>query len=111
MRRVCLRPKAETTSSRSVSAVVTINDQPVLTIEPYCPRQTLDVTQYLRRGKNEIVVAARPIEGPAAVAVSLTIRGNDGEPITIISDETWSGAASRGPVPPEQSGTITADLS
>ncbi|HEY2253777.1 MAG TPA: hypothetical protein VGH74_22035, partial [Planctomycetaceae bacterium] len=55
-------------------------------------------------GENEIGITATPVAGPAAVALSITLTGNDGKSTTIATDETWQGAVSLGEVPPEQWG-------
>jgi putative heme-binding domain-containing protein len=86
------------------TAAVAFNGQPVISVEPYCPLQVVDVTRHLRRGNNELGISTTPIAGPAAVALSLTLVGKDGTATTIVSDESWSGAESRGLVPPEQWG-------
>src|SRR5262245_57778611 len=86
------------------TAAVAVNGKPVIAVEPYCPLQIVDVTQHLRRGKNELSVSTTPVAGPAAVAVSLTLVGKDGAATTIVSDESWLGAESRDLVPPEQWG-------
>ncbi|MBI3865404.1 MAG: c-type cytochrome [Planctomycetia bacterium] len=86
------------------TATVTLNGQPVIAVEPYCPLQVVDVTRHLRRGKNELAVATTPVAGPSAVAVSLALMKKDGAATTIVSDESWQGAESRGLVPPEQWG-------
>ncbi|MGH7194202.1 MAG: hypothetical protein ACREJM_11840, partial [Candidatus Saccharimonadales bacterium] len=81
-----------------------MNGQPVISVEPYCALQVVDVTRHLQRGTNELAVSTRPVAGPAAVAVSLTFESKDGEATTITSDDSWPGAESRGLVPPEQWG-------
>ena len=83
------------------TARVLINDQPVLTVEPYCPTQDREVTRYLKRGKNKLSVVTTPVAGPAAVALSLTLSGRDGQTTTIVSDGSWQGAESHGEVRPE----------
>lgn len=86
------------------AASLTINGQPVISVEPYCPLQVVDVTRHVRRGTNELSVSVTQIPGPAAIALSLTLRGTDGMVTTIVSDESWTGAESRGLVPTEQWG-------
>ncbi|MGH7139491.1 MAG: hypothetical protein ACREHD_27410, partial [Pirellulales bacterium] len=86
------------------TATVTLNGWPVISVEPYCPLQVVDVTRHLERGRNELAVLATPAAGPAAVAVSLTFESQDRSVTTITSDETWAGAESRGRVPAEQWG-------
>jgi putative heme-binding domain-containing protein len=85
------------------TAVISLNGQTVLSVEPYCPLQVIDVTRHLRRGKNELVLSITPVAGPAAVALSLSVSGK-GSTTTIVSDESWPGAESRGLVLPEQWG-------
>lgn len=68
------------------AATVTLNGQPVIAVEPYCPLQVVDVTRHLKRGRNELAVSTMPLAGPAAVAVSLTFESKDREATTIISD-------------------------
>src|SRR5262245_53264568 len=51
------------------TAVVAINGQSVLAVEPYCPLQEIDVVNFLRRGKNEIGIATTSVAGPSAVAL------------------------------------------
>lgn len=86
------------------TATAAINGQPVISVEPYCPLQVVDVTRHLQRGRNELAVSTTPVAGPAAVAVSLTFESKDREATTIVSDDSWSGAKSRGLVSPEQWG-------
>jgi putative heme-binding domain-containing protein len=86
------------------TATMTLNGQPVISVEPYCPLQTVDVTRQLQRGRNELAFSLAPMAGPAAVALSLTFVKKDGAATTIVSDESWLGAESRGLVPPEQWG-------
>ncbi|HWB10990.1 MAG TPA: hypothetical protein VG826_17310 [Pirellulales bacterium] len=86
------------------TAIVTLNGQPVISVEPYCPLQVVDVMRYLQRGRNELAVSTTPVAGPAAVAVSLRFVTKDRGRTTITSDESWLGAESRGLVPPEQWG-------
>lgn len=86
------------------TATVTLNGHLVISVEPYCPLQVVDVTRHLQRGRNELAVSTTPVAGPAAVALSLTFESQDRETTTITSDESWSGAESRGLVPAEQWG-------
>lgn len=81
-------------------ASVSINGTRALSIAPYCQTQTLDVTPWLRRGENEIVIEARPVSGPSAVALSLVVMHHTGPPTVMLSDDKWN-AADLGPVPPE----------
>ncbi len=64
MQRAALRFAADYCDAR-----ITINDQTVLSIEPYCPTQNLDVTSAVRNGPNQIAVEVHPskrlVEGVA----------------------------------------------
>ncbi|MCE9606811.1 MAG: hypothetical protein K8U03_18140 [Planctomycetia bacterium] len=75
-------------------ASVVINGRTALTLEPYCPTQEFDVTRWMQRGKNELVVTAIPAEGPPAVALSLTVLTKNGERSGIVSDATWNALRS-----------------
>lgn len=86
------------------TATVTLNGQQVISVEPYCPLQVVDVTRYLQRGRNVIALSTTPVAGPLGVAVSLRVETKDHEAIAIVSDESWQGAESRDPVPDEQWG-------
>ncbi len=86
------------------TAVVVINGQTVLALEPYCPAQEIEVMNALRRGRNEICITTTRVAGPAAVALSITLVGKDSQSTTIATDETWQGAVALGEVPPEQWG-------
>ena len=86
------------------TAEVVINGQTVLVVEPYSPTQDIDVMNYVRRGQNEISITTTSVAGPAAVALSITLTGNDGKATTIATDESWQGAVSLGDVPHEQWG-------
>ncbi len=73
-------------------ARVTINERPVLDVEPYCPTQDVDVTTAVRQGKNRIAIAMRPelsIEGVALSLVFTTISGTD-EIAPLISNADWT---------------------
>jgi hypothetical protein len=83
------------------TAAVTMNGQPVLTVEPYCQTQELDITSYLRRGENEVSISATRAPGPAAVALSITLVDRHGKSRTIATDGTWQNAVSLGEVPLE----------
>jgi len=74
----------------SCRAEVVINGATALTLEPYSPTQELDVTRYLRRGKNEFRVTATPVEtAPVAVAFSFTITSKNGVRRSLVSDPAW----------------------
>ncbi len=81
-------------------ATVLINGARVLTLAPYCQTQTLDVTNWLKRGDNEIAIQANSVSGPPAVALSLVVTHHNGPATILLSDEKWNGA-DLGPVLPE----------
>lgn len=83
------------------TAAVVLNGQTVLTVEPYSPTQDLDVTSYLRLGKNELDITATPVAGPAAVALSIGLVDKERRATLIRTDESWQGAVSLGEVAPE----------
>ncbi|WP_254513257.1 hypothetical protein [Anatilimnocola floriformis] len=85
------------------SGTVIINGQRVLTVAPYCQLQTLDVTPWLRRGDNEIAIEAKRVPGPAAVALSLVVAHQEGEPTILLTNEEWN-VEDRGTVLAEQWG-------
>ncbi|WP_425616268.1 hypothetical protein NA78x_006211 [Anatilimnocola sp. NA78] len=80
-------------------ATIEINGQPVLAVAPYCQLQTLDVTRWLQRGENELIIRARPVPGPAAVAMSLAVK-HPTSTTHLVTDQDWS-AEDLGPVLPE----------
>ncbi len=73
-------------------AGVEINGQQVLSVAPYCQTQTLDVTNWLRRGENEFVIRAERVPGPPAVALSLVVLHHDGSQSVVLSDEAWQAS-------------------
>jgi putative heme-binding domain-containing protein len=74
-------------------ATVVINDAPTLTLEPFSPTTEFDVTRWMRRGKNTLVVVTTRAAGPPAVALSLSIAEQGDRRTSIVSDGTWSGAS------------------
>ena len=82
------------------SGTVLINGQRVLTVAPYCQLQTLDVTNLLRRGDNEIAIEAAAASLQSAVALSLVVSHQEGEPTILLTDEKWN-ADDLGSVLPE----------
>ena len=71
--------------------LVTVNGEQVLRIEPYCPTQELDVTNFLRLGENKVEVDVESVLGaPAAVAVEVDILTTDGKRIVVMTGDEWS---------------------
>jgi putative heme-binding domain-containing protein len=91
------------------TAAVIVNEETALVVEPYCQTQDLDVTKWIRRGENEIVIVGDAVPGPPAVALSLNVLHKDGRVEGIVTDDRWRstdskkllGAADLGPVRPE----------
>jgi putative heme-binding domain-containing protein len=79
---------------------VLINGARVLSLAPYCQTQTLDVTNWLKRGDNNIAIQMSAVSGPPAIALSLVVTHHTGPPTILLSDDKWN-AADLGPVPPE----------
>jgi len=81
-------------------AQVVINGQQVLSIEPYCQTQELDVTTWMRRGENSLKITAYAIqvpptyavESPPAVALSLSTLSKDQTIATLTTDGRWQCA-------------------
>src|SRR5262245_6303815 len=68
---------------------VEINGHTVISVEPYSQTVDLDVTQSVRRGENQIGVSARAVDGPSAVALSLSLTSGDGRTSEILTDSQW----------------------
>lgn len=81
-------------------ASVAINGRRVLSVLPYCQTQTLDVTAWIQRGENEIVIESSHNDAPCAVALSLVVTHSTGKPTVLISDGEWE-AGDLGEVPAE----------
>ena len=72
------------------SATVEINGATVLRVDPFSPTHELEATRYLRRGANELRIEARGGNGPAAIALSLTMLHPEGRRTTIVTDKSWT---------------------
>ena len=84
-------------------ATVVINDAPALTLEPFSPTTEFDVTRWLKRGKNTLMVVAARSAGPPAIALSLSIAEQGDRRTVIVSDASWSGASA-------ESGVVIPDV-
>lgn len=71
-------------------ASVSINNVKVLTVEPYCQLQSIDVTQWLRSGENRWTVDVERVEGPSAVAIECVVETASGQRLKLHTDESWS---------------------
>ena len=85
-------------------ATVRINGRGVLTVEPYSPTTDVDVTSAIRAGENRVAVECQSVDGPSAIALSMTIVNADGSRTTLVSDGQWSSESGKvapgGPVEP-----------
>jgi len=77
-------------------ASVELNGRPVVSAEPYSPTVDVDATLTLQPGENRIVIAAKSVAGPAAVALSLSLVTASGQRQTIVTDEGWLAGTSNG---------------
>ena len=89
-------------------ATVTINDAIVLTVEPYCQLQVLDVTQWLRAGENAVAIDMACVNGPSAIAVEFELQLKSGQVVRLVSDATW--AAVGGLSKAQSLGDVRAEL-
>ena len=71
------------------TAAVLINDRPVCVVGPYAATVSLDVTQSLGSGRNQIAVRLQKSAGPSAVALSLTVADVNG-PQQLLSSSNWT---------------------
>src|SRR5690349_14313944 len=63
------------------SAVIELNGRRVADVEPYGPTIDLDVLPVVASGDNELTISVTPVEGPTAVALSLS----DGKVMEVIT--------------------------
>ena len=71
---------------------ISINGSEVLALDPYDPPGEVEVARHLVTGENRIVLKAEGVAGPSAVAVSLEVAPEEGEPYSIRTDDQWTGA-------------------
>lgn len=79
-------------------AVLIINDRRVLTVEAFCPLQSLDVTQWMKRGENHLRIEVQKAVGPSAVAVEVDLNLISGQNEKIVSDKNWQSTSSETPM-------------
>ena len=77
-------------------ATVEINGRQIASVEPFSPTIDVEVTAAIKTGDNQIVIAAQPVAGPSAVALSLSLATADGKRSTVITDDRWTAAAPAG---------------
>jgi putative heme-binding domain-containing protein len=87
---------------------VMINDSTMLKVEPYCQLQRLDVTQWLKTGKNVIAIDVERVNGPSAIAVEFELRLNSGKIVRLVSNETWATEGGKSKV--RTLGAVRAEL-
>ena len=68
---------------------ISVNGEAAITLDPYDPPQEIDVTRFLTAGENSLVAAASGTPGPSAIAVSLEVIREDGDPISVLTDASW----------------------
>ncbi len=102
------------------TAKVTFNGVSVVIVEPYCSRQSIDVTRWMKSGENRLEVAVDPVDGPTAIACEWRVQLLSGREQRFISDEQWRASISTGaslkiadlgPVRGEQWGIGRRDIS
>jgi putative heme-binding domain-containing protein len=94
-------------------ASVEINGRRVADVEPYAPTIDIDVLPALQTGENELSISVRPVDGPTAVALSMSATSTDGKIVEIVTDDTWSCAAmteASKPAPATSLGQVDAAL-
>lgn len=72
------------------TATLLVNGEPALVVEPYCQTQDMDVTPWIRRGKNELVIVVNRVPGPTTVACSFVAEYQDRRRVEIVTDEDWT---------------------
>lgn len=70
-------------------ADVTINRKSVAELDAYGPWLDIDVTDFVRRGKNRLDIRSRGVTGPSAIAASLTLTFADGKTLALKSGPKW----------------------
>src|SRR5688500_4927578 len=71
------------------SMSVKINDQSIVSAEPFRAPFQLDVGRYVREGNNLLEVEARSVSGPAAVSLRLELDSGPAKQQLIVSDSGW----------------------
>src|SRR4030095_8519284 len=67
---------------------VEINGVLPTVIEPFSETLDLDVTAWMKRGGNQLTIRPSHAEGPATVALELTISTSSGRQ-SVVTDESW----------------------
>ncbi len=99
-------------------ATVIVNERRLFRVEPYCQTIEVDVTGAMVLGENTLRIEATPIDGPSAIAASLSLGIADENRIqTLVSDASWTyaplsnlaaGESTKKPV--VSLGTVTPEL-
>lgn len=91
-------------------ATIDINGRRVADVEPYGPTIDLDVLSVLAAGANQMTITVEPVEGPTAVALSLSVGAVDGAQTNVITDTTWTADAPNGTAPAASRGAVAPEL-
>ncbi len=71
-------------------AVVEVNGESVIAVEPYAQTESVDVTNWLQPGTNTIDAFVEPSgDGPGVIAATLVLKLVDKSTITFATDSTW----------------------
>ena len=67
-----------------------LNGGLVAELSAYDPPREIEITPHVRRGKNTLQLQAVGVDGPSAVALKLIVTRIMGEPLTLLSNASWS---------------------
>ena len=88
---------------------VRLNEKTIASVDAYGPWLDIDVTDHVRRGTNRIEISSQSVEGPPAVAASLTLTFADGTQQSIVTDAGWRASMTK-PVLATSFGTVATEL-
>ncbi|NNE94177.1 MAG: hypothetical protein HKN23_21220 [Verrucomicrobiales bacterium] len=71
------------------AATIAVNDQIIGEIEAYDPPTEFEIRSILKSGENRIVIDAQGVPGPSAIAAEMMIETRDGDPLIMLTDESW----------------------
>ena len=71
---------------------VFVNGELLANLQSYSPKLQLDVTDKVRDGSNRLALLATKPQGPAAIAIELILKFQDGHTVRICSDTSWRSA-------------------
>src|SRR5262249_29378458 len=73
--------------------VIFINDVQVGESSSWEAPITLDVQKHIKPGKNKLQVRGANMGGPAAMALKLVLKGEDGKKRYVVTDKSWEAGA------------------